>query len=126
MRRCILWVLLIFAVASTAVKADISPPPRRPTVPDGPGKVSLRGVGVERIYSYWRGRRWITVIESCAPSQPGCRGKDVTGCYVVGVDGRAIDGGETALLVAAVSSSGEAPVRLTLDHCAANELELSR
>jgi hypothetical protein len=126
MRRSILSGLLIFAFVFTPVKADIGPPPPQPPVPDGPDKASIRGVGVQRIYTYWRGRRWMTVVDICAASQPACRGKDLAGCFVVGIDGHSIGGGETALLLAAASSSGEAPIKLTLEHCAVTEIELSR
>jgi hypothetical protein len=125
MRQCVLG-LLIFAFALAPVKADIGPPPPQPPPPPGPDKASVRGVGVQRVYTYWRGRRWMTVTDGCASSQPACNGRDLSACFVIGIDGRPIEGGAIALLMALEKSAGAAPIKLMLEKCSPNEIELKR
>ena len=128
MLRNILGGLLIFAFALAVVlppvKADVGPPPPRPPPPAGPSKAEIRGISVQQVYTYWMGRRWMTVIDGCASSQPACTGKGPSNCFVVGIDGRPIESGNIALLVAAEKSSSTAPIKLTLDGCSLKELEL--
>jgi hypothetical protein len=126
MRRNILGGLLIFTFALTPVKADVMPPPPVPPPPGGADKVSIRGVAMQRVYTYWRGRRWMTVIDSCGASQLACKGKDLAGCFVVGVDGLPIDGGDTAFLLTLETSARAAPIKLMLEHCGLSEIELGR
>jgi hypothetical protein len=130
MRRCILHGFLIVMFALSPVKADIVPPGGRPPItppaPPGPDKAVIRGLSVERGYTYWRGRRWMTIVGDCASSQPGCQGKSLSGCFVVGTDGRSIDGGDVAALMALDQSAGDATVTLTLEHCELSEIELGR
>jgi hypothetical protein len=124
MRRCVVAGLLILSFAVAPVKADVGPPPPRPPPPTGPDKASIRGVGVQQVYTYWRGRRWMTAINGCASSQPACSGRDVSSCFVVGANGHAIDGGDIALLMASEKSVGASPIKLMLENCSPNEIEL--
>jgi hypothetical protein len=126
MRRSILGGLLIFTFAMTAVKADIMPPRPVPPPPGGIEKISIRGVAMQRVYTYWKGQRWMTVINSCDASQHACSGKDLAGCFVVGVDGHPVEGGDTGFLQTLDTAARATPIKLTLDHCGANELELNR
>jgi hypothetical protein len=125
MRRRVLAGLLIFAFALAPVKADIAPPRPHPP-PPGPDKASIRGVDVQQIYTYWRGRRWVTAVDGCAASQAACNGRNLSGCFVIGVDGHAIEGGDIALLMALEKSASAAPIKLMLDKCNPNEIELNR
>ncbi len=124
MRRSILGGLLIFTFALMPVKADVMPPAPVPPPPGGADKISIRGVAMHRDYTYWRGRRWMTIIDSCAASQPACQGKDLAGCFVVGVDGLPVEGGNTAFLLSLTARAE--PVKLMLDHCGSSEIELGR
>jgi hypothetical protein len=126
MRRIILGGLLIFTFAATAVKADIMPPRPVPPPPGGIEKISIRGVAMQRVYTYWRGQRWMTVINGCDASQSACTGKDLAGCFVVGVDGRPVEGGDTGFLQTLDIPARATPIKLTLDHCGSSELELNR
>lgn len=126
MRQCFLVILAIFAFGAATVKADMAPLPPTPPPPSGPDKAVIRGVGVQQVYTYWRGRRWMTVIDSCASSQPACRGKDLPGCFVVGLDDRPVTGGDIAILVASESAAATEHMKLMLEHCGTTELELGR
>jgi hypothetical protein len=113
-------------LGSISATADIAPPPPTPPIPGSLAKAIIRGVAVLRTYTYWRGRRWMTVIDSCASGQAACGGRDLAGCFVVGANGHDIPGGDIDFLVAAERSAGAAPLKLGLDHCALNEIELAR
>jgi hypothetical protein len=124
--RQFLFGLMFFVFASGLVLADVGPPPPQPPPPAGPRTAVIRGVTVEQVYTYWRGRRWMTVIDSCASSQAACSGRELSGCFIVGSGGFPIPGGDVAFLVALESSAGDAPIKLMLDSCALNEIELNR
>jgi hypothetical protein len=115
----------MFTAALSPVKADVAPPPPTPR-PPGPDKADIRGVGLHLVYTYWKGRRWMMVVNGCAPSQPACGGSDIRGCLVIGVDDLPVDGGAIGLLLAREKSVGAAPIKLMLDHCALKEIVLSR
>ena len=122
--RTIFGGLLIFTFTMTAVKADIAPIRPPPPPPSRTEKVSIRGIAMQQVYTYWRGRRWMTVINSCEASQPACAGKDLQGCFVVGADGSSIEGGDMDALMALNASAGQKQIKLMLDHCSLNEIEL--
>jgi hypothetical protein len=130
MRRFVLCSLLIFASALSSVKADIVPPGGRrepdPPPPPGPEKAVIRGVTMGRGYGYWQGRRWLSYIDECASSQPGCKGKDLHGCLIIEVDGREIPGGDMAFLQGLEKSAGARQIKLTLRGCEISEIELGR
>jgi hypothetical protein len=68
----------------------------------------------------------MTVIESCAPEQSACAGRDLAGCFVVSANGRNVPGGDIDFLVAVERSAGAAPIKLGLEHCVLNEIELAQ
>ena len=130
MRRCVIGVLLILAFALSPVKADIVPPGGRrqpdPPPPAGPDKAVIRGVTVVRGYTYWQGRRWMTIVDECASSQPGWKGKDLHGCLIIEVDGKSIADGDIGFLMALEKSAGVRSIKLTLRGCEVSEIELGR
>src|ERR1700744_296319 len=88
--RSIFAGFLVFAFAQAAVKADIAPVRPPPPPPARTEKISIRGVEMQQVYTYWRGRRWMTVVNSCDASQPPSRGEDLAGCFVVAADGLSV------------------------------------
>jgi hypothetical protein len=130
MPRRILFGFLIVLFALSSVKADVMPPPGRrdpdPPAPAGPDKAVIRGVTVEQGFTYWRGRRWMTIVNDCAASQSGCKGKKLKGCFVTAADDRSLSGGDIAQLTAMEKSAGEASMKLKLENCELSEIELGR
>jgi hypothetical protein len=124
MRRCLAG--LILAISLTSVKADMGPPQPAPRPPDGPDKATIRGVDIVQGYTYWMGRRWMTIVSGCSAGQPACKGKDISDCFVVGVDGQSIHGGDIAGLLALEKAAGTGAIKLNLEGCRVGELELSR
>jgi hypothetical protein len=68
----------------------------------------------------------MTIIDQCASSQPGCKGKDLRECFVTAADGRPLTGGDIASLTALDSAAGAATIKLTLEHCDLSEIDLGR
>jgi hypothetical protein len=126
MRQFLFGTMLIFAFALLSVKADVAPYPPAPPPPSGPDKAVIRGIAVRQVYTYWRGRKWMSVIEGCASSQRACNGKDLSECFIVGVDGQYVPSGDIAFLLEWERSAGVSSIRLTLDHCSLKEIELNR
>ena len=126
MRRRLLVAITATLFGCVSAAADVAPPPPTPHPPGKLDKATVRGLVVQQTYSYWRGRRWLTVIESCAPEQSACAGRDLAGCFVVRANGYDISGGDIDFLVAMERSTGTAPLKLGLDHCAVAEIELAR
>jgi hypothetical protein len=124
MRRCLAG--LILAISLTSVKADMGPPQPAPPPPDGPDKATIRGVDIVQSYTYWMGRRWMTIVSGCAAGQPACKGMDLFQCFVAGLDGQSVGGGDIARLLALEKSAGASPIKLMLEHCKVSELELGR
>lgn len=109
--------------------ADIGPPPPRPPAPAGPAEAVIRGVTVVQGYGYWRGRRWLTYLKSCAPAQAACRNPvlaNARSCLITGIDGQVITGGDIAGLIVAEKTALGRPIRLQLESCGTlTELELT-
>jgi hypothetical protein len=127
MRASRLALILALLMPSPGL-GDIVPPRPAPAPPAGPDKAVIRGVELSRANGYWQGRRWLTSIKACAPTQPACAKLRVgagPSCLVVGIDGRTIEGGDIAALVAADKAAAGRPIRLRLEDCGdLKELEL--
>lgn len=91
--------------------ADV-PPPRPEPPPPGPTAAQIRSISVER---EWLTTRWAVLIKRCAAGNSACRQAKLIGCWIVGVDGKHIAGGDIAALVAAAAGAG--PIKLMLEHC---------
>ena len=80
-------------------------------------------------YGYWRGRRWLTYLKSCAPAQAACGNSalaETRSCLIAGIDGQAIAGGDIAGLIIAEKTAVGRPIRLQLENCGRlTELELT-
>jgi hypothetical protein len=124
MRSSSFGLVTLLLVASSA-SADIAPRPVPPP-PYGPRTAVVRGIAVEQVYTYWMGRRWLVVISNCGSGQPACTGHNLAGCFVTGVNGLVIDDGNIAALIDSDNASGNAQLKLKLEHCDLNEIELSR
>jgi hypothetical protein len=122
--RPVLWGLVTAAFALSPVRADVLPPP--PPPPAGPDEVVIRGVTLAQKYDRWRSWRWRTIITECEASQPGCKGKNLAGCFVTGSDAGPIEGGDLAGLMALDKAAEAGSIKLMLDHCELSEIELVR
>jgi len=118
--------LVIVLLAPLPVVADIAPPRPQPP-PPGPAEADIRGVGVIRDYGYWRGRRWLTFVKSCAPTQEACKETRLSEarCFVTGIDDRVIAGGDIAALVGAEKAATKRPIRLRLEGCGLSDIVLN-
>jgi hypothetical protein len=125
MRRALMMSCLYIAAAGSAA-ADIAPIEPPPPPPNGPAAAVIRGLSVEQVYTYWKGRRWLVTVAGCDPAQEACKGIDVAPCFVTGIDGQALNGGDVAALIAAESAAGDKPLKLDLEHCPVNGIELQR
>lgn len=115
-----LYFVMAVALSIQQASADIGPPPPRPPPPAGPSEAVVRGVTVVQGYGYWRGRRWMTYIKSCAPSQASCGHpmlKEGRACIITGIDGRTIAGGDIAGLINELNAAAGRPILLQLDAC---------
>jgi hypothetical protein len=126
--RQFLFGLMFFVFASGLVLADVGPPPPQPPPPPpaGPRTAVIRGVTVEQVYTYLRGRRWLVIISGCGSNQAACNGRNLAGCVVIGINGLDISGGNIAALIDSDSAAGDAPIKLMLDHCEIQDISLSR
>lgn len=117
--------LMIFMLMATPAAAN-APPPLPTPPPPGPESAVIRGVGVERTYTYWKQQRWMTVVKNCIPPQTACNSRDIVGCFVVGLnDHHGVDG-DITLLLSLEQSAGAAPIKLKLERCSIDEIELNR
>jgi hypothetical protein len=114
----------VFVFASGLVLADVGPPPPQPLA--GPRTAVIRGVTVEQVYTYLRGRRWLVIISGCGSNQAACNGRNLAGCFVIGINGLDISGGNIAALIDSDSAAGDAPIKLMLDQCEIQDISLSR
>jgi hypothetical protein len=132
LRRAVAGLILamsfILAVGLAPVKADVLPPKPQPmpSAPDGPAKATIRGIGVEQSFTYWKGRRWMTVVDSCAPSLAVCQAGDLSGCFVVGFNNQSVPAGDIAALLALEKSAGDIPIMLMMEKCRVDHVELAR
>jgi hypothetical protein len=116
-------VALIVAVTLVGVcapvKADMppGPRPRQPWMPAGPDSATIRGVQVQQ--GYEPGPRPVTVLSGCDFEQHICREKKLlrSTCFIVGLDGHAIPGGDIAALLALEAAAHTAPIKLILEGC---------
>jgi hypothetical protein len=116
--------VMLLLVAAPAL-ADIAPPPPQPP-PYGPRTAVIRGVTVEQVFTYWRGRRWLAIISNCGSGQAACNGRNLAGCIVIGINGLVIDDGNITALIDSDNAAGNAQLKLKLDHCDLKEIELGR
>ena len=49
----------------------------------------------------------------------------MTGCFITGIDGRDIEGGDVAALIAADKAAASASITLALDKCDLTSVELA-
>jgi hypothetical protein len=110
---------LILAAAMLPANADVAPEFR----PDTP-RPSIRGVEVEE--HIIENLRPATMIHGCTPDQPACNGSDLSQCFVVGLNGHSVHGGDIVSLMALAKAAGTAAIKLKLEHCALTELEIGR
>lgn len=118
------WFVFVLSLATATVPAiaDIGPVPEPPPPPPGAKTAVIRGLSVEQIYTYWQGRRWLVVVSGCTAGAEPCK---VSGCFVTGIDGHAIEGGDVAALIAAEKAAAAQPITLALDKCDLASIELA-
>lgn len=119
-----LFGLFLLAISALPAASDVGPPPPPSPPPPGPDKATIRGVSLTRAWTYWRGRRWMTIVDGCAAAQAACKDRDLKGCFVVGIGDRPLRGGDIAAVVAAEQQTGSAPLKLKLENCTLTEIDL--
>lgn len=113
--RLVLLVALL-SMASPAL-ADVLPPQPKPPPPNGPAKAVVRGVPMKQELRYWRGRRWMTVVDACPAGGLACAAAKAQGCLVTAVDGKELEHGRLDLIQAAAEAASGRPLTLSLDLC---------
>jgi len=111
--------LAIALLAPVPALADIGPPRRlRLHLRKAPTMPLFRGIRVTRAF-WWNGRQWHTLIKSCATSPEACTDPRLpeARCFVTGVDGRVVAGGDIAALVVAERAAKNRPIRIKLEGC---------
>jgi hypothetical protein len=113
MRLRVIFALLVLSMICPA-GADVGPPPPRPA---GPASTTIRGLALDYQYAYWRGRRWLVVISSCASGTAACKDRDLVDCLVMFADGSVPT---LADLIAADKKAASGPLQLRIERCAAS------
>ena len=122
MPRRLTVLALSIAVTTFPAIADVGPVPEPPPPPPGPNTAVIRGLSVAQIYTYWQGRRWLVEVSGCVSGAEPC---ELTGCFVTGVDGHTIEGGDVAGLIAADKAAAPASITLALEKCELRSIELA-
>ena len=111
--RGVLALAAMLAVRSAA--ADIAPFPPKPPEPPPPVTATIRGITVGYEYGYWKGRGWHVAITACAEGTAACKDRNIVGCLVMLLDGRAP---LIPDLIAQDKLAGAGPLHLRVERCA--------
>ena len=102
---------------SGPVGADLAPRPPAPPQPPGPATATIRGLTVAYQLGYFRGRRWLIAVSSCAAGTAACKDRDLVDCVVMQPDGSVPTIPD---LIAADKKAGTGPLQLRIERCAAS------
>ena len=120
MRRLSAALVLIMLTTPLLVQpavADLAPRPPAPPQPPGPATATIRGLTVAYQLGYWRGRRWLVAVSSCAAGTAACKDRDLVDCVVMLGDGSVPTIPD---LIAADKEAGGGPLQLRIERCAAS------
>ncbi len=109
-------IVALLSMAPLAL-ADVLPPQPKPPPPTGPAQAIIRGVTLKQELRYWRGRRWMAVVQDCSAGDASCATAKALGCLVTAVDGKELEHGRLDLIQAADKAAAGRVLRLTIDLC---------